>query len=78
MSLNCRRSIALDETAADEIDQVRLHRAPGGAAQPGLQPDVQSSEYRVDLPDTGPQAVKNTGLALAPVRDEGGRDPAAR
>jgi hypothetical protein len=50
---------------------VRLHRAPGGAAQPGLQPNVQSSEYRVDLPDTGPQAVKNTGLALAPVRDEG-------
>jgi len=27
MSLNCRRSIALDDAAADEVDQMRIDRA---------------------------------------------------
>src|SRR5689334_24897982 len=71
MRIQCRRAVALDDAAPDEIDQVRMDRASCGAAQPRLQSGIQPFDDFLDPPDTAPQAVENAGLAFAPMGDEG-------
>src|SRR5580700_7683912 len=71
MRVQSRRPVALDDAAADEIDQMRMDGTSGGAAQPGLQASIQLFDDRLDPPDTGPQAVENAGRTFAPMGDEG-------
>src|SRR5437870_7747044 len=66
-----RRSLALGNTAPDEINQMRVDRSPGGAAQPRLETDIESFDDCIDPLDAVAQAVENAGFTLAPVGDKG-------
>src|ERR1700741_766479 len=71
MRVEGRRPVALGDAAAGEIDQMRMDGTSGGAAQPRLQAGIEPFDDRLDPPDTGPQAVENSGFALATMGDEG-------
>ena len=43
MRIDCRWSVTFDNPAGDEVDQMRVDRTRGGAAQPRLQADVEPS-----------------------------------
>src|SRR5207245_8584643 len=66
-----RRPVTFDDAAADEIDQMRMDRAPRGAAQPRLQADIEPFDDRVDLSHASGEAIENAGLALSAMGDEG-------
>ena len=63
--------VAGDDVAGDQVDQMRLHRAAGGAAQRRVEPDIEPFDDRVDVSTAGFQAVEMPALALAAMRDEG-------
>ena len=50
---------------------MRLDRTPGSPPQPRLKPDIEPLDDCVDMPAAGGQTVKDAGLALVPVGNEG-------
>ena len=71
MGFESRRAIAVDHSPSDKVDQMRVYRAPGGAVQPGLQPDIEPLDDRIERPGAGSQAFENAGFALAAMGDKG-------
>src|SRR5260370_27878887 len=69
--LDARRPVADDDAAPDEIDQMGVHRATGGALQSWLKPDIELVDDCVDPLDAAAQAVEDAGFTLAPMGDEG-------
>src|SRR5580700_995590 len=65
------RVLDRDHAALNQIDQMRQHRAPGGAFQVRVEPDIKPFDHRVDPSDAVAEAGEYPGLALAPVGDEG-------
>ena len=53
MRVQSRRAVALDNAAADKIDQMRMDRASGGAEQPRLEAGIQPFDDSFDPIDRG-------------------------
>src|SRR6516164_1145554 len=70
-SVERRPPVARDNAAADQIDQMRVHRPSGREAQPRLKPHIEPPDDRIDMSDAGGEAVEDAGLALAAMSDEG-------
>jgi hypothetical protein len=50
---------------------MRVHRPSGRAMQPRLKPHIEPIDDRIDMSDTGGEAVENAGLAFPAMSDEG-------
>src|SRR5690348_10934548 len=65
------RRLARHDVAADQIDQMRQHRAAGGAVQRWVEPDIEPLDDRIDRLATRSEAIDDAGFALPAMRDEG-------
>src|SRR6516165_790776 len=65
------RPVARDDAAADQIDQMRVHRPSGRAVQPRLKPHIEPLDDRIDMSGAGGEAVEDAGLALTAMSNEG-------
>src|SRR5688572_5426914 len=73
--LDGRRPVSRDDVPPDQVDQMRQHRASGGATQRRVQTDIKPLDHRIDGAGPRLQAFENPGFALATMRDKGADMP---
>src|SRR6266700_6905933 len=65
-----RRTLAGDDVASDQIDQVGQHRSPGGRPQCRVETNVKPLDHRVYGFASRFEAIEDAGFALPAMGDE--------